>query len=113
LYNHHVTHATSNSGEGDNKLITPDNTTTTVTGPATATPGAVTLNASIVPDTDGGPGYNILAGYSETGGDTVAFTVNGNTVCATAPMTWNGTVNVAQCGDSCRWHLHCRGRLLR
>jgi hypothetical protein len=100
-------------GEGDNKLITPDNTTTTVTGPATATPGAVTLNASIVPDTDGGPGYNILAGYSETGGDTVAFTVNGNTVCATAAMTWNGTVNFAQCGDSCRWHLHCRGRLLR
>jgi hypothetical protein len=60
----------------------------------------VTLNASIVPDTDGGPGYNILAGYGETGGDTVAFTVNGNTVCATAPMTWNGTVNVAQCGDT-------------
>jgi hypothetical protein len=85
---------------GEHKLITPDNTTTTVTGPATATPGAVTLNASIVPDTAGGPGYNILAGYSETGGDTVAFMVNGNTVCATALMTWNGTVNVAQCGDT-------------
>jgi len=84
---------------GEHKLITPDNTTTTVTGPATATPGAVRLNASIVPVT-GGPGYNILAGYSETGGDTVAFTVDGNTVCATAPMTWNGTVNVAQCADT-------------
>ena len=85
---------------GEHKLITPDNTTTTVTGPATATTGAVTLNASIVPDTDGGPGYNILAGYSETGGDTVAFMVNGNTICATAAMTWNGTVNVAQCADT-------------
>lgn len=85
---------------GEHKLITPDDTTTTVTGPATAAPGAVTLTASIIPDTDGGPGYNILAGYSETGGDTVAFTVNGNTVCATAAMTWNGTVNVAQCADT-------------
>jgi hypothetical protein len=84
---------------GEHKLITPDNTTTTVTGPATANVGAVTLNASIVPVT-GGAGYNILAGFSETGGDTVSFVVNGNTVCATAPMTWNGTVNVAQCADT-------------
>jgi hypothetical protein len=99
-YSGDATHAASNSGEGDNKLITPDNTTTTVTGPATAAPGAVTLNATIVPYTDGGPVFNILAGASETGGDTVAFTVNGNTVCATAPMTWNGTVNVAQCADT-------------
>ena len=85
---------------GEHKLITPDDTTTTVTGPATAAPGAVTLNATIVPFTNGGPPYNILAGESETGGDTVAFTVNGNTVCAAAPMTWNGTVNVAQCADT-------------
>jgi large repetitive protein len=86
---------------GEHKLITPDNTTTTVTGPATALPGAVTLNATIVPYTgpDGVP-YNILGGDSETGGDTVAFTVNGATVCAAAPMTWNGTVNVAACADT-------------
>ena len=99
-YSGDATHAGSNSGDGDNKLITPDNTTTTVTGPATATQGAVTLNATIVPYTDGGPIFNILAGESETGGDTVAFTVNGDTVCATAPMTWNGTANVAQCADT-------------
>jgi Bacterial Ig-like domain (group 3) len=77
---------------GEHKLITPENTTTTA-GPATAAPGAVTLNATIVPHGGG----NILAGFSETGGDTVAFTVNGTTVCAAAPMTWNGTVNVAAC----------------
>jgi len=82
---------------GEHKLITPENTTTTV-GPATAAPGNVTLNATIVSYGGG----NILAGYSETGGDTVAFTVNGATVtgCAAAPMTWNGTVNVAQCTTS-------------
>ncbi len=80
---------------GEHKLITPDNTTTTV-GPATAAPGTVTLNATIVPHGGG----NILAGYSETGGDTVAFTVKGATVCAASPMTWNGTVNVAQCTTS-------------
>jgi large repetitive protein len=96
-YSGDATHAASNSGEGDNKLITPDPTTTSVTGPAAAAPGSVTLNASIVPDTYGGAGYNILLGESETGGDTVAFTVNGATECAAAPMTWNGTVNVAAC----------------
>jgi hypothetical protein len=99
-YSGDATHAASNSGEADNKLITPDNTTTTVTGPATAAPGAVTLNATIVPYTGGGAAYNILLGESETGGDTVGFTVNGATVCAAAPMTWNGTVNVAQCADT-------------
>jgi hypothetical protein len=83
---------------GEHKLITPDNTTTTVTGPATVAPGSVTLNASIVPYTGPlGTPYNILLGYSETGGDTVGFTVNGATQCAAAPMTWNGTVNVAAC----------------
>lgn len=98
-YSGDATHAGSNSGEGDNKLITPDNTTTTVTGPATAAPGAVTLNATIVPYTDGGPIFNILAGDSETGGDTVGFTIGGTTVtgCAAVPMTWNETNNVAAC----------------
>jgi large repetitive protein len=80
---------------GEHKLITPENTTTTA-GPTTAAPGTVTLNATIVPHGGG----NILAGYSETGGDTVVFTVNGATVCAAAAMTWNGTVNVAACKTS-------------
>jgi Bacterial Ig-like domain (group 3) len=98
-YSGDATHAASES-TGEHKLITPDNTTTTA-GPATAAAGAVTLNATIVPYTGpAGTGYNILDGHSETGGDTVAFTVNGATVCAEAPMTWNGTVNVAQCTTS-------------
>jgi hypothetical protein len=97
-YSGNATHTGSNSGHGDNKLITPDNTTTTV-GPATAAAGTVTLNATIVPYTDGGPIFNILAGESETGGDLVAFTIGGTTVtgCAAVPMTWNGTNNVAAC----------------
>ena len=41
----------------------------------------------------------ILAGFSETGGGTVAFTIGGTPVagCGAVPLTWNGTVNVAQC----------------
>jgi hypothetical protein len=98
-YSGDATHAASNSGEGDNKLITPDNTTTTVVGPATAAPGAVTLNATIAPYTDGAPPFNILAGESETGGDTVGFTIGDATVagCGAIPMTWTGTINVAAC----------------
>jgi large repetitive protein len=97
-YSGDATHTGSNSGDGDNKLITPDNTTTTV-GPATAAAGSVTLNATIVPYTDGAPPFNILAGESETGGDLVSFTIGGATVtgCGAVPMTWNGTVNVAAC----------------
>jgi Bacterial Ig-like domain (group 3) len=79
----------------EHKLINPDSTTTTVTSPATATAGEVTLTASVVP----GGGGNILAGFSETGGDTVAFAIGGTTVagCGAVALTWNGTVNVAQC----------------
>src|SRR5262249_31401392 len=56
----------------EHKLINPDNTVTTV-GPATASAGQVTLTATVVP----GGGGNILAGFSETGGDTVTFTAGG------------------------------------
>jgi Bacterial Ig-like domain (group 3) len=82
---------------GEHKLITPDPTSTTVEGPATAAPGNVTITADVVPDTYGGPGYNILAGFSETGGDTVAFAVDGTTVCHASALQWNDTVNYATC----------------
>jgi len=84
---------------GEHKLITPDPTSTTVEGPATAAAGSVTITADVVPDTYGGPGYNILAGFSETGGDTVAFAVDGTTVCAASALQWNATteVNYATC----------------
>lgn len=86
---------------GEHKLITPDPTFTTVEGPATvAAAGNVTITADVVPDTYGGPGYNILAGYSETGGDTVAFAVDGATVCAASALQWNDTVNYATCAAS-------------
>ncbi len=89
---------TGSVSSGEHKLITPDNTTTTA-GPATAAAGTVTLTADIVPYTPDNTGFNILDGYSETGGDTVAFTIGGTPVagCGAATMTWNGTVNVAQC----------------
>jgi hypothetical protein len=82
---------------GEHKLITPENTTTTA-GPATAAPGNVTLKATVALDGGG----NILAGFSETGGDTVAFTIGGTPVtgCGAAPLTWTGTANVAQCTTS-------------
>lgn len=85
---------------GEHKLITPDPTSTTVKGPATAAAaGNVTITADIVPDTYGGDGYNILAGYSETGGDTVAFAVDGTTVCGASALQWNANsgVNYATC----------------
>ncbi|HTS99951.1 MAG TPA: Ig-like domain-containing protein [Streptosporangiaceae bacterium] len=82
------------------KLITPDPTATTVEGPATAAAGSVTITADVVPDTYGGPTYNILAGFSETGGDTVQFAVDGTTVCAASALQWNGTVNLATCADN-------------
>jgi Bacterial Ig-like domain (group 3) len=88
---------------GEHKLITPDPTFTTVEGPATAAAaGNVTITADVVPDTYGGPGYNILAGFSETGGDTVAFAVDGTTVCAASALQWNATagVNYATCAAS-------------
>ena len=82
---------------GEHKLITPDPTSTTVEGPATAAAGNVTITADVVPDTYGGPGYNILAGFSETGGDTVAFTVDGTGACNASALQWNNTVNYATC----------------
>ena len=97
-YSGDATHTTSVS-KGEHKLITPDPTSTTVEGPATAAAGSVTITANVVPDTYGGPGYNILAGFSQTGGDTVAFTVDGTTVCAASALQWNATtaVNFATC----------------
>jgi len=96
-----ATHAGSATTAGDEyKLITPDPTSTTVEGPATASVGSVTITADVVPNTYGGPTYNILAGFSETGGDTVNFTVDGSTVaCAAAPLQWNAgtTTNYATC----------------
>jgi large repetitive protein len=87
---------------GEHKLITPDPTFTTVEGPSTAPAGSVTITADVVPDTYGGPGYNILGGYSETGGDTVAFAVDGTTVCGASALQWNATagVNYANCTAS-------------
>jgi large repetitive protein len=84
---------------GEHKLITPDPTSTTVEGPATAAVGNVTITADVVPDTYGGPGYNILAGFSETGGDTVKFAVDGATACNASALQWNATtgVNYATC----------------
>ncbi len=97
-YSGNATH-TGSVSVGEHKLITPDPTSTTVEGPATAAVGNVTITADVVPDTYGGPGYNILAGYSETGGDTVAFAVDGTTVCSASALQWNTTteVNYATC----------------
>jgi hypothetical protein len=97
-YSGDATHTKSTS-TGEHKLITPDPTSTTVAGPATAAAGSVTITADVVPDTYGGPGYNILAGHSDTGGDTVAFAVDGTTVCNASALQWNTTtkVNYATC----------------
>jgi hypothetical protein len=95
-YSGDATHAGSTS-TGDHKLITPDPTSTTVESPATGAAGNVTITADVVPDTFGGPGYNILAGFSETGGDKVAFAVDGTTVCGASALQWNNTVNYATC----------------
>jgi hypothetical protein len=80
----------------EHKLINPSITTTTV-GPASST-SPVTLKATV---TDQG-NDNILAGFSETGGDTVSFAVDGTTVpgCGAVPLTWNGSANIATCPDS-------------
>jgi Bacterial Ig-like domain (group 3) len=95
-YSGDATH-TGSVSTGEHKLITPDPTSTTVEGPATAAAGNVTITADVVPDTYGGPGYNILAGFSETGGDTVAFAVDGTAVCGASALQWNDTVNYATC----------------
>ena len=83
IYSGDATHATSETVAGaEYKLITPDPTFTTVESPATAAAGSVTITADVVPDTFGsGETYNILAGSSETGGDTGAVPVDGTIVC--------------------------------
>ena len=95
-YSGDATH-TGSVSTGEHKLITPDPTGTTVEGPATAAAGNATITADVVPDTYGGPGYNILAGFSETGGDTVGFAVDGTAVCGASALQWNNTVNYATC----------------
>jgi Bacterial Ig-like domain (group 3) len=103
IYSGDATHATSQTVAGaEYKLITPDPTSTTVESPATAAAGSVTITADVVPNTYGGPTYNILAGFSETGGDTVQFQVDGTTVCTASPLQWNSTtdVNFATCADN-------------
>jgi hypothetical protein len=102
-YSGDATHTASETVAGaEYKLITPDPTGTTVESPATAAAGSVTITANVVPNTYGGPTYNILAGFSETGGDTVQFQVDGATVCAASPLQWNATtsVNFATCADT-------------
>ena len=81
----------------EHKLINPDSTTTNIS-PGSATAGDVVLTATVVP----GGGGNILAGYSETGGDTVTFSIGGANIagCVNVPITWNGAFNVAQCTDN-------------
>jgi hypothetical protein len=103
IYSGDSTHATSETVAGaEYKLITPDPTSTTVESPATAAAGSVTITADVVPNTYGGPTYNILDGHSETGGDTVQFQVDGTTACTASLLQWNGTteVNFATCADN-------------
>jgi len=103
IYSGDATHATSETVAGaEYKLITPDPTFTTVESPATAAAGSVTITADVVPNTYGGPTYNILAGFSETGGDQVQFTVGGAVACTASPLQWNATteVNFATCATT-------------
>jgi hypothetical protein len=103
IYSGDATHTGFSTVAGaEYKLITPDPTFTTVESPATAAAGSVSILADVVPNTYGGPGYNILAGFSETGGDTVQFTVDGTVACAASALQWNATteVNYATCADT-------------
>lgn len=103
IYSGDATHATSETVAGaEYKLITPDPTATTVESPATAAAGSVTITANVVPNTYGGPTYNILAGFSETGGDLVQFTVDSKVACTASNLQWNATaeVNFATCATT-------------
>jgi hypothetical protein len=100
--------ATSNTGNTEYKIINRMPTATTVETD-TATAGVETPLEAFVEPADqaaasaGTPAGNLLAAFSETGGDTVAFTIAqaGETVasCAAAPLAWNATtdVNYADC----------------
>ena len=95
---------TSNTGDTEYKII---NLMVTATGvaPDTATAGPVTLIATVLPgpaapsaNTAGG---NLLAAFSETGGDTVSFTAGGAAIagCTAVALEWNATTleNYAEC----------------
>jgi hypothetical protein len=96
---------TSNTGDTEYKII---NLMVTATGvaPDTATAGPVTLTATVLP---AGPaaasantaGGNLLAAFSETGGDTVSFTDGGTAIagCTAVALEWNATTleNYAEC----------------
>jgi Bacterial Ig-like domain (group 3) len=96
---------TSNTGDTEYKIINLMVTATGVT-PDTATAGPVTLTATVLP---AGPaaasantaGGNLLAAFSETGGDTVDFTSGGTAIagCTDVALLWNATTleNYAQC----------------
>ena len=97
---------TSNTGDTEYKIINLMDTATTV-APDTATAGTpVTLIATVLP---AGPaaasantaGGNLLAAYSETGGDTVSFTAGGVAIagCTAVPLEWNSATleNYADC----------------
>jgi large repetitive protein len=97
---------TSNTGDTEYKIINLMDTATTV-APDTATAGTpVTLIATVLP---AGPaaasantaGGNLLAAFSETGGDTVDFTAGGAAIagCTGVALEWNATTleNYAEC----------------
>ncbi len=97
---------TSNTGDTEYKIINLMVTGTSV-APAAATAGTpVTLIATVLP---AGPaaasantaGGNLLAAYSETGGDLVSFTAGGTAIagCTDVALLWNATTleNYAEC----------------
>jgi hypothetical protein len=89
---------TSNTGDTEYKIINLMPTATTIT-PATATPGAaVTLVAAVLPAAQAAASAhtkdgNLLAAYSETGGDMVNFAANGAPIaaCQNVQLLWNAT----------------------
>jgi large repetitive protein len=96
---------TSNTGDTEYKII---NLMVTATGvaPDTATAGPVTLTATVLPAGPAAPSANtaagnLLAAFSETGGDTVSFTAGGAAIagCTAVALEWNATtlVNYAEC----------------
>ena len=89
---------TSDTGDTEYKIINLMPTATSIT-PATATPGAaVTLVAAVLPAAQAAESAhtkdgNLLAAYSETGGDTVNFAANGTPIaaCQNVKLLWNAT----------------------
>jgi hypothetical protein len=97
--------STSNTGDTEYKIINLMDTATGVT-PDTATAGSVTLTATVLPAGPAAPsantaGGNLLAAFSETGGDTVSFTAGGTAIagCTAVALEWNATTleNYAEC----------------